>query len=379
MDEMIFSLGTAVPDHKFDQSQLADRTITPLKLPGRLDHWLKKVSSISAIKYRFSVLEDYSSPLEKGRFYGGSFPEKEPSMSDRMAIYQQEAPRLALKAARDAIDNWGEQARNITHIISISCTGFVAPGIETILINELGLERDVKRFGLNFMGCMAAFNGLSAAQALAAEDPANRVLVVCTELCTLHYHRSEKRETLLGNVLFGDGAACAIVGCQPTAKETPLWRFEQKASWLLEDTENEMTWISGNNAYVMKLTSKVPKIIKKKIHTLFSRLISKEQYNDALWAIHPGGKAIIDGIEEALKLSKQDTLESRQVLHDYGNMSSPTILFVLSELIKKRHEKRWTFALGFGPGLSIESLILENMIPESQTHNNTDQDKGMAV
>ncbi|MCW8931263.1 MAG: type III polyketide synthase [Gammaproteobacteria bacterium] len=264
MDEMIFALGIAVPEHKIKQEDLTDRTVSPLKLSRKLDYWLKKVSNLSDIKTRFSVLEDYKSPLVEGNFYGKNFPDIEPSMSKRMSIYQQEAPRLALNAAKDAISNWGEDAKTITHIISISCTGFIAPGIEVSLIKELGLNNDVRRFGLNFMGCMAAFNGLSAAQALAAEDPKNRVLIVCTELCTLHYHRSEKRETLLGHVLFGDGAACAIVGNTPTEKETPLWRFENKASWLLDDTQNEMSWSSGDNAYVMKLTSQVPKIKKNK-------------------------------------------------------------------------------------------------------------------
>lgn len=362
MDEMIFALGTAVPEHKIAQEQLTHRTISPLKLPRKLDFWLKKVSTLSAINSRFSVLSDYKSPLLKGSFYGENFPQTEPSMSQRMAVYQLEAPRLAIQAAQDAISHWGEDAKKITHVISISCTGFIAPGIEVSLIKALNLNSDVKRFGLNFMGCMAAFNGLSAAQALAAEAPENRVLVVCTELCTLHYHRSEKRETLLGHVLFGDGAASAIVGNSPTKKETPLWRFENKASWLLADSQNEMSWISGDNAYIMKLTSKVPKLIKNQIHALFSKLVSKEQYNDALWAIHPGGKAIIDGIQDSLKLHKNDTLDSREILNNYGNMSSPTILFVLKQLIKKRHKKKWTFALGFGPGLCIESLVLENMV-----------------
>ncbi|WP_198265657.1 hypothetical protein [sulfur-oxidizing endosymbiont of Gigantopelta aegis] len=143
------------------------------------------------------------------------------------------------------------------------------------------------------------------------------------------------------------------MGNTPTENENPLWRFENKASWLLDDSQNEMTWISGDNAYIMKLTSKVPKLIKKQIHALFSKLVSKEQYKDALWAIHPGGKAIIDGIQESLKLSHKDTQESRDVLNDYGNMSSPTILFVLKQLAQKRHEKKWTFALGLA-GLSIE-------------------------
>jgi len=189
MDEMIFALGTAVPEHKIAQETLTDRTISPLQLPGRLDYWLKKASNLSDIKNRFTVLKDYKSPLVEGEFYGRNFPQKEPSMSERMDVYQNEAPKLALSAAKDAITNWGQDAKNITHIISISCTGFIAPGIDVSLINELKLNNDVRRFGLNFMGCMAAFNGLSAAQALAAEDPNNRVLVVCTELCTLHYHR----------------------------------------------------------------------------------------------------------------------------------------------------------------------------------------------
>ncbi|WP_198265656.1 hypothetical protein [sulfur-oxidizing endosymbiont of Gigantopelta aegis] len=129
------------------------------------------MSELSDIQNRFSVLEDYKSPLAQGAFYGKDFPVKEPTMSDRMVIYKQEAPRLALQAAKEAIAQWGEDANKITHIISISCTGFIAPGIEVSLIKDLQLNNDVRRFGLNFMGCMAAFNGLSAAQALAAEDP----------------------------------------------------------------------------------------------------------------------------------------------------------------------------------------------------------------
>ena len=345
MSISILSIGTALPINKLSQDKIINRIIPSLDVDESLKKWLSRLSKLSNIDYRYSVVKDFIELLPSVKSFGRT------DMLTRMKMYEEQAPMLAYEAAKKAIDKSGCDVSDITHVVSVSCTGFLAPGIELILVNKLGLNPDVKRLGVNFMGCMAGINALDVARAYAAEDSKNKILVVCTELNTLHYHNAEKtKESLLGLILFGDGAASAIVGQSTTA----TLKFKEKISYIVKNTEESMTWKSGNIAYIMRLLNHVPSCISSEICKLF--------HNDdkTAWAIHPGGTSIIRGIQQSLNLSSSQVELSNYVLRMYGNMSSATILFILEKLMeKKEHRERLVNAIAFGPGLAIEGIVFE--------------------
>lgn len=339
----ILSLATASPAHKYRQNQLAERMLNGLKLDPPRQEDLRKLYRNSAIETRHSVLENLDLLFN------------EPTADERNAIYKTEAPKLALSAAKKALSQWNGSPREITHVISVSCTGMMAPGIEYFLIKELGLHPTVKRIGINFMGCFGAFNGLAAAKSFANENPEHRILMVCTELCSLHAQLDLSSDSLLANALFADGAAACVIGS--TNNTHPLWEIVDHASLLLENSYDYMAWDVAKSGYTMKLSTKVPVLIKKNIlpfiHTL---LKSKPPSEDCQWAIHPGGKDILKALEKECGLQSWQTECSWQTLKEHGNMSSATFLFVLEKLINT--PTKWTCGIAFGPGLVFEGILL---------------------
>ncbi len=324
--------------------------------------WYKKVSCHSAIHRRYSVLPDFLTTRENWTFWGEDFPKRQPTFTERNNAFKKHAPPLARDACEKALINWGGGKERITHIIAISCTGIMAPGIEVKLMESLGLESDVDRLGINFMGCFGAFKGLGTARALAAENPKNRILVVCVELCSLHFQKSPYKDTLLANALFSDGAAAAVVGAAPSKDEPALWKIEAKSSRVLEHSHDDMTWEPGEHALVMHMTRGVPERIRSGIKVFAESLLGPGiPFDRCDWALHPGGKAILHGIEMACGLKKEQTAASWEVLSRYGNMSSPTFLFVLDQLDRLGCREKWTAGFGFGPGLSVEGILLKRL------------------
>lgn len=251
----------------------------------------------------------------------------------------------------------GGDPSKITHVISVSCTGMMAPGLEYFLIKELSLSPKVRRLGINFMGCYGAFSGLMAAQAIAQQSPQHRILLVCTELCSLNVQMDLSSDSILGNALFADGAAACIIGAE--ASTNYLWEIVAQSSFLLENSQQYMAWDVAESGYAMKLSPKVPALIKRNIlpfaHTLLN---DRSRFEECQWAIHPGGKSIIQAVESACSLQPWQTDCSWQVMREYGNMSSPTVLFVLEKMLKK--PSPWTIGLAFGPGLGIEGILLRS-------------------
>ena len=359
MNPSILALGSAVPPYAYNQDQIAEKFIHTFNLNDEKAKDLKQLYQNSAIKTRYSVIPDFKKERDEWHFWGSDYPMQVPGMLERNTLYKKEAIQLAEKSAAQAISNWGGDPASLTHIISVSCTGVVAPGIEFELIRALGLNWSIVRLGINFMGCYGAFKGLLVAQSFAKENPEHRILVVCTELCSLHLQAGEDMNTLLANSLFSDGSAAIIVGQEPRQYEKPLWSIDRQCSLGLENSLDKMTWKAGNNGFFMTLSPYVPALIKRHIHSLTDRLLGNLMPSDCDWAIHPGGKSIIQAIERALKLTPEQTQASWDTLSDYGNMSSATFIFVLEKLTKLRSDKKWTSGIAFGPGLSIEGLLLK--------------------
>lgn len=318
----------------------------------------------SGIKYRHSVISDYNHDPDQFEFY----PKNKsllpfPDLNARMKLYELQALDLAKKASIDCIEKAPISADEITHLITVSCTGMYAPGIDIDLVEELGLSTNVERTAINFMGCYGAFNGLKAARSIAQNQPDAKVLIICVELCSIHFQNTTDEDNLLSSALFADGAAAVLVMGAKSGKTTlELSSFH---SDLDLSAKSEMSWKIGNLGFLMKLSPNVPDTIKNGIKKLTSRLLDKislKLESVDYYAIHPGGKRILEVIEQELGISKLDNIHAYEILKNYGNMSSPTVLFVLKSLMKTLEDtddQKNILSFAFGPGLTLESLILK--------------------
>ena len=284
-----------------------------------------------------------------------------PGMSARNEVYKKEAPLLAKDASLKAIEAWGQNPQEITHVISISCTGVYIPGIEFSLIDSLGLNRSIYRLGINFMGCFGAFKGMHVANAFAKENPKARILVVCTELCSLHLQETQDEDNLLSGSLFADGASSFIIGCDPRGDEKPIWEIKKQISLGLENSTGQMTWEATDTGYKMGLSSFVALSIAHGIKPFTQNLLGTVEKEECDFAIHPGGKAILQVIQKKLGLLDSQVKQSYETLADFGNMSSATFPFVLEKLYKQGNLNSYCAGFGFGPGLSMEGILLKSV------------------
>ncbi|MBM3290628.1 MAG: type III polyketide synthase, partial [Candidatus Hydrogenedentes bacterium] len=280
-----------------------------------------------------------------------------PSIRARMEKYEHDALPLALEASREAIARAEIDPLTITHLVTVSCSGFAAPGVDIGLIKSLGLPYTCQRTHIGFMGCHGALNGLRAARGFVESNPAARVLLCAVELCSLHYHYGWEPDQIVANALFADGAAAVVGGA--ANGEADAWRIAATGSCLVPDSEDAMTWRIGNNGFIMSLSSRVPELIGSHLRPWIESWLA--QHGLALdqiqsWAVHPGGPRILGSVVKALGLAKDAVDISREVLRDHGNMSSPTILFILDRL-RERDAPRPCVALGFGPGLMAEATL----------------------
>lgn len=359
MEVSVLAISTAVPPFAFAQTEIVEKIINILPIDPQKTQAIKQLYQNSAIRTRYSAIPDFTKERHEWNFWGADFPKKIPGMSQRNDLYKVEAPKLAYEAAAKALQEWGGDPGTISHVISVSCTGVIAPGIEFDLMRLLKLKSSTQRLGINFMGCFGAFKGLSVANSFAKENPKNRILVVCTELCSLHFQVEQTPDNMLANSLFSDGAAAVVVGADPTANETSHWTICNQACLGLDSTTEKMKWEAGDQGFVMKLSHTVPVLLGRQISAFIQSLVGQDFSNtDCDWAIHPGGKSIIQAIEKALKLEEGQTKASWETLADYGNMSSATFLFVLKNLLMQKSSKKWTVGIGFGPGLSVEGILL---------------------
>ena len=277
-----------------------------------------------------------------------------PTTAERMAVYAEEAGPLALRAAAGAVAESGFAPASFTHLVTVSCTGFAAPGVDLALITGLGLRPTVERTHVGFMGCHGALNGLRVANAFAAADPAARVLLCAVELCSLHYYYGSAADKLIANAIFADGAA-AVAGTGGGAG----WTVAATGSCLIPDSAGEMAWAVGDHGFEMTLSRRVPGLIAGAVRPWLEGWLGDNGLSLAAvgsWAVHPGGPKILSAVEEGLDLPPDALAASRGTFADYGNMSSPTVLFVLDRL-RRAGAPRPCVALGFGPGLVAEAVL----------------------
>ncbi|MCW6536951.1 type III polyketide synthase [Sphingomonas lycopersici] len=347
----IHAIGTATPAHDFHAAFL-DLAVTRLS-EARDRALFSRMAKRSGIEHRWTILPHPpggGSPVDPGGFYHG---ETAPSTARRMEVYAREAPGLALAAIDDLrtrVDIGG-----ITHLVVASCTGFVAPGIDQIIAGRLGLGPAIERTLVGFMGCYAAVSALRVAHHIARSDRAARVLVVAVELSSLHLGQQDTVETLLAALQFADGAAAALVCAEPGG--CALDRFFCAT---LPDSADLIRWIIGDEGFEMTLSGEVPHRIVEALREPPARtaLLNGRDPSALQWAIHPGGRSILDAVEGGLGLAPTALTASRGVLARFGNMSSPTLMFVLAELMRQQGDLPGV-AIAFGPGLAMEGFGFE--------------------
>lgn len=362
MSAYLAGLGTAVPDMTVTNAEslyIANYLCGPYLTDA---DWLPNVYAQCGVQTRHQVVgRALVDDLLAGTRYSGSpfLPGSPggPTTAERMAVYAREAPALALAAARKALDSCSIPKESITHIVTVSCTGFVAPGIDSSLMRALPLSADVQRTHIGFMGCHGAINGLRVAAAITSADPKAVVLLVAVELCSLHCYYGAEPAKVIANALFGDGAAAAIITGTPTGT-----RILATGSHLMPDSEREMAWIIGDHGFTMTMTKQIPRLINTHLRSWLEPWLEQQGHPSEEidnWAVHPGGPKILDAVQEAMTLPHNALTTSREILSQYGNMSSPTVLFILHQL-QQRSERGVTLLLGFGPGLVAEAVLLQD-------------------
>lgn len=340
-------VATANPDNEVHTLFTA---LVPTYLPNDRDKRLfARMSARAQIQRRYSVLDfrygrdDFD---RGGHFRRGKFP----STAERMRLFETEAPALGEKAARKLTG--ADLAGSVTHLVVTTCTGLTAPGLDVELAERLGLDPGVERTMLNFMGCQAAINGLRLADTIVTADPRAVVLMVNLELCTLHIQETGDLQKALSFMLWGDGCAASLVSAAPRGA-----RLEGFESVVLEESHDLMTWHIRDRGFDMYLSGDVPLAITRTLPNLMEAILPDDWADTvSLWAIHPGGRSILDAVEDGLGLAQGTLNHSRQVLRQYGNMSSPSVMFVVEALMGAAAPEDRGLAMAFGPGLSVETF-----------------------
>lgn len=373
------SLETAVPGTELRQSEVRDALLAQPDL-SRLGKRLISTSfDASGIERRYSALSEWHGTADGEDpvfFEAGTGRFLHPPTGARNEVYEREASALYTQVAAAALDAAeGLQAADVTHVITVSCTGFFAPGPDYRIVRALGLDPAVQRYHLGFMGCYAAMPALRQAQTICRAEPDAVVLVATVELCTLHVRTSNDPDTIVGSSLFADGAAAAIVTGKELPSTTPLLQLDHFETVLTPVGEEAMAWRIGDHGFEMVLGTYVPHIIDEHITGALVPLLAHEPALTELpyrkiehWAIHPGGRSILDKVEAKLELTEAQLVPARETLRDFGNMSSATVMFVLQRILRSQTTGRRerVCAMAFGPGLTVETALLTAIgAPES--------------
>ena len=355
----IISIGTAVPLYCHQQMDILHFMQNVYAFS---DGDRRKVAFLykhSGIKQRYSVVPDYSRSINEWKFYPHSENlEPFPSLEHRMALYNKYAPALSVDAIRNCLNNFNPQ--KITHLITVSCTGMSAPGLDLQVMELMDLNKNIFRTSVNFMGCYAAIHALKMADAFCKNDKGANVLIVCTELCTLHFQRENSLDNIASSLLFGDGSAAVLVSGNNESNGLHLDNFYSE---VVPKGKRDMAWELSSTGFLMTLSGYVPDLIEEDFNGVVNRSLQQENtVVDAVthWCIHPGGKRILEAIQKSIPISKEQLSSSYHVLQEYGNMSSATILFVLKEMMQQKEKGKKIFSAAFGPGLTVETFTASN-------------------
>lgn len=358
----LISIGTAVPENGTRQNNILEFMQKAYR-DDSISRKLRILFNSSGINKRYSVIPDFNQNTNDPVMFDGN-PDI-PSVANRLEKFKKYSVGLAIAAIHNSFKKLNTTVAEFkpTHLITVSCTGIYAPGIQSAIIEQLNLPEDIFHTSVNFMGCNAAFSALKIADMISKTDEHAKVLVVCVELCTLHFLAKNNHDNLLSNTIFADGAAAALVVSDKIAKQKNQAGLEINGfySLLLQKGKNLMEWNITPVNFEMVLDAKVPDFIGDVVDEILikaSKKLNIDSSKIGKWAIHPGGKKILDVIKKKLKLAESDLEYSYKVLADYGNMSSPTILFVINEFMQAGLDKNETiFSVGFGPGLSVETCL----------------------
>lgn len=347
-------IATAVPEHDIHEAfvRFARESLETPFDRGVFDRTAER----SQIDHRYSVLRANDGPnpssLDDRRVYErGLFP----TTAQRMKLYEEHAPVLAA-AALEKLPLGGEIAW-ISHLIITSCTGFYAPGLDHAIVRQLGLRKSVERTIVGFMGCSAGVNALKLARHIVLSEPRSRVLIVNLELCSLHLQAAADLETILSFLLFGDGCAATLVSSDPVGLA-----MDSFYAMTLQNTEDLLTWRIGDSGFDMHHSGRVPNAIAGALDSeAFSILGGTPPADIERWAVHPGSRSVLEGVERGLGLDALALATSRDVLQHYGNMSSATVSFVLETVLLDAQRGDRGCAMAFGPGLCAETMLFHKV------------------
>lgn len=361
---VIAAIGTANPRYKQSQKNAAEIVSSILNLDPGKTRLLKSIYRATGIEYRYSVLSDSCKKLGEFEFFPNDAATNFPTTAVRMQVYKDHALQLALQAIEDCLANTENfQLKQITHLVTVSCTGMYAPGVDVEIIQTLGLDTSIKRTAINFMGCYGAFNGIKVADAICRAEPDAKVLVICIELCTIHIQNKSDVNSIISNAIFADGAACVLL--ESRDKQQKCFSLEAFYCDLLPQSSEDMAWHIADSGFDMVLSSYVPHAIHSGIAISLEKLVTQlnlQPEHIDFFAIHPGGIKILQACEDALQIDAEQNKYSYEVLRNYGNMSSTTVLFVLKLIWNAANHSdnsKNIFSCAFGPGLTLESMLLK--------------------
>ncbi len=365
---VITGLGTAIPECRIAQNAAYAATQELCCDSDQQRRVMELIYQGAGVQERGTVLlsESVENTTATSRFFRPrSDPEdRGPTTQDRMEKFEEHSLTLALQSSADALDQADQDVSEITHLVTVSCSGFHAPGFDIGLIQKLGLSPDTARTHVGFMGCHGSFNALRVAKAFVDADPQAVVLVCSVELCSLHHHYGWSTEKVIANALFADGSAAAVCRSAATGEAPAHAKYQLlcSGSHLVPKTTGAMSWRIGDHGFEMTLSQRVPSLIEENLNGWMQTFLAKNnlKIEDIRgWAIHPGGPRILDACQMALALSSDAVAPAREILSRYGNMSSATVLFLLNQL-KQQPLRGPVVAVGFGPGLTIEAMLLHS-------------------
>lgn len=368
----VLGIGTAVPPNRLDQEETAKRLSEALSGHKEAARWARRIFKFCGVDTRYTCEPNLLEPAHRCRYYPFDQSHRDvPMTAERMAAYKRHSVPLALEAASKALSDSEMNVSDITHLITVSCTGLFLPGLDVALIQKLGLAVNVNRIPLTFLGCAAGLTAVRLSRQIVEGNPSAKVLIVCVELCTLHIQPSFAREDLFAAAFFGDGASACVVGeTDSQVHKGGFFALGSNHSVVLPSSADEMVWNIGNYGFNLYLSPNIPKLIGYFVPAEIERLLDGGPLPD-LWAIHPGGRGIIDALQTVYHLTDAQTRASRSILRRFGNLSSATILFVLQalsqELENMVREPKDGIALAFGPGLNAELMRITYIPPSSAT------------
>ncbi|KAL2630357.1 hypothetical protein R1flu_015043 [Riccia fluitans] len=366
----ILAIGKAVPPNRYDQSTFPEFYfgVTNCSHKVELKQRMQKICDKSAIKTRYLMLNE-----ERLKQHPEFYNPGEPSIEQRHDLLEEEVPKLAAQAATNALKEWGRPAFEITHLIVVTLSGVAIPGADVRLVKLLGLREDVQRVMLYMLGCYAGITALRLAKDLVENNPGSRVLITCSELTatTFRAPAEEFMYDIVGASLFGDGAVGLIVGANPTPRiERSLYEIHWAGVSLAPDTAHVVQGKLKSDGLYFYLDKSLPMLLGKNIAPFCKKVMDHApenlnlSCNEMFWAVHPGGPAILNTVEEQLKLNPDKMSASRYVLANFGNVSASSVLYVLDEIRRRPAKEEWGAALAFGPGVTFEGVLLRRNVDE---------------